>query len=102
MFKPGKIPVFNALPDARVQVRGWDRAASSGRGDWAAGLKLVRLYGDPRFKDMLIITDVQRLRGAPKDVRHLVRTVAAADGRATLQLFPRDPEQAGSIRRNPM
>jgi predicted phage terminase large subunit-like protein len=28
-------------------------------------------------------------------VRHLVRTVAAADGYATRQLFPRDPGQAG-------
>ena len=43
----------------------------------------------------MIITDVQRIRGAPEEVRHLVRTVAAADGSSTKQLFPRDPGQAG-------
>jgi hypothetical protein len=103
MFKPAKMPIFDALPNARVvdQQRGWDLASSSGRGDWTAGVKLVRLYGDPRFKDLMIITDVQRLRGAPEEVRHLVRTVAAADGHATKQLFPRDPAKRGSIRRNP-
>jgi predicted phage terminase large subunit-like protein len=96
MFKPAKMPVFDALPNARIvdQVRGWDLAASA-NGDWTAGVKLVRLYGDPRFNDLIIITDVQRLRGAPEEVRHLVRTVAQADGYRTKQLFPRDPGQAG-------
>jgi predicted phage terminase large subunit-like protein len=97
MFKPLKMPVFDALPNARVvdQQRGWDLAASSGRGDWTVGVKLVRLSGDPRFKDLMLITDVQRIRGAPEEVRHLVRTVAEADGRFVKQLFPRDPGQAG-------
>jgi predicted phage terminase large subunit-like protein len=90
------MPVFDALPDARIvdQVRGWDLAASA-KGDWTAGVKLIRLYGDLRFNDLIIITDVQRHRGAPEEVRHLVRTVAQADGYRTKQLFPRDPGQAG-------
>jgi predicted phage terminase large subunit-like protein len=99
MFKPAKMPIFAELPSVRVidQQRGWDLAASSGRGDWTVGVKLARLWGDPRFKDLIIITDVQRIRGAPEEVRHLVRTVAAADGFATKQLFPRDPGQAGVV-----
>jgi predicted phage terminase large subunit-like protein len=97
MFKPAKMPIFAELPNARVidQQRGWDLAASSGKGDWTVGVKLARLWGDPRFKDMMIITDVQRIRGTPDEVRHLVRTVAVADGISTTQLFPRDPGQAG-------
>src|SRR5215472_13210800 len=97
MFKPTKMPIFAELPNARVvdHQRGWDLAASSGRGDWTVGVKLARLRGDPRFENLMIITDVQRIRGAPEEVRHLVRTVAAADGSATKQLFPRDPGQAG-------
>jgi predicted phage terminase large subunit-like protein len=97
MFKPAKMPIFAELPNARVidQQRGWDLAASSGKGDWTVGLKLARLWGDPRFKDLMIITDVQRIRGTPDEVRHLVRTVAAADNISTTQLFPRDPGQAG-------
>jgi phage terminase large subunit-like protein len=97
MFRPPKMPIFDALPNAKVidQRRGWDLAASSSRGDWTVGVKLAKQWGDPRFKDLLIITDVQRIRGAPEDVRHLVRTVAAADGSSAKQLFPGDPGQAG-------
>ena len=39
--------------------------------------KLARLWGGARFeKDMYVITDVQRIRGTPDEVRHLVCTVA--------------------------
>ena len=53
MFRPGKMPVFDAMPPgARVleQARGWDLASSAGRGDWTVGLKLARLWGDPRYR----------------------------------------------------
>jgi predicted phage terminase large subunit-like protein len=98
MFKPARMPVFDAVPPgARVleQARGWDLASSAGRGDWTVGLKLARLWGDPRYEDMYLITDVQRIRGTPDEVRHLVRTVAEADGYLAKQWFPRDPGQAG-------
>jgi hypothetical protein len=49
----------------------------------------------PRFEDMYVITDVRRIRGTPDEVRHLVRTVAEADGYAVKQCFSRDPGQAG-------
>ena len=42
-----------------------------------------------------MITDMQRIRGTPDEVRHLVRTVAEADGYIVKQWFPRDPGQAG-------
>jgi predicted phage terminase large subunit-like protein len=98
MFKPGKMPVFDAMPPgAQVleQARGWDLASSAGHGDWTVGVKLARLWGDPRYEDMYLITDVQRIRGTPDEVRHLVRTVAEADGYLVKQWFPRDPGQAG-------
>src|SRR5215469_12034937 len=43
-----------------------------------------------------LVAPAQRIRGAPEEVRHLVRTVAAADDSSTKQLFPRDPGQAGA------
>ena len=98
MFKPGRMPVFDAIPPgARVleEARGWDLASSAGRGDWTVGLKLAHLWGDARFEDMYVITDVQRIRGTPDEVRHLVRTVAEADGHMVKQWFPEDPGQAG-------
>ena len=42
MFEPDKIPIFDALPEVDDSVRAWD-LASSLRGDWTVGLKLVRL-----------------------------------------------------------
>jgi predicted phage terminase large subunit-like protein len=98
MFKPGRMPVFDAIPPgARVleEARGWDLASSAGRGDWTVGLKLARLWGGARFEDMYVITDVQRIRGTPDEVRHLVCTVAGADGHMVKQWFPEDPGQAG-------
>jgi predicted phage terminase large subunit-like protein len=100
MFKPGKMPFFDELPPGvRVldEVRAWDLAASSGRGDYTVGMKLARLHGDPRWSDLTLITDVQRMRGAPEEVRHLIRTVAAADGPRVTQWFPEDPGQSGRV-----
>jgi predicted phage terminase large subunit-like protein len=98
MFRPDRMPVFDFIPPGvRIidQVRGWDLAASSGKGDWTATVKLALLHGDPRYDEMMVITDVQRMRGTPDEVRHMIRTVAAADGHATVQWFPEDPGQAG-------
>jgi predicted phage terminase large subunit-like protein len=98
MFKPGRMPVFDAIPPgARVleEARGWDLASSAGRGDWTVGVKCARLWGDARYENMFAITDVQRIRGTPDEVRHLVRTVAEADGHLVKQWFPEDPGQAG-------
>ena len=67
MFRPGKMPLFDAMPPGALvleQARGWDLASSAGRGDWTVGIKLARLWGDPRFEDMYLITDIQRSRGA--------------------------------------
>lgn len=98
MFKPDRMPVFDYMPPGvRVmdQARAWDLAASSGKGDWTATVKLASLYGDARYNEMLVVTDVQRMRGTPDEVRQMIRTVAAADGRGVTQWFPEDPGQAG-------
>ena len=55
----------------------------------------IRLWGDPRYEDMYLITDLQRIRGTPDEVRHLIRTVTQADSYIVKQWFPRDPGQAG-------
>ncbi len=100
MFKPARMPILDQLPPgvrSLNEVRAWDLAASSGRGDYTAAVKLVRLHGDPRFKNMTMIVDVQRLRGSPDEVRHFIQTIAEADGRRTTQWFPEDPGQAGKV-----
>jgi predicted phage terminase large subunit-like protein len=98
LFTPAMMPVFDALPpNTRIinETRAWDLASSAGRGDYTACVKLVRLAGDPRWKDTTVIVDVQRVRVSVEAVRALIRTVAEADGRRVTQWFPCDPGQAG-------
>jgi predicted phage terminase large subunit-like protein len=95
MFKSAQMPVFDLLPPVIEQVRAWD-LASSLKGDWTVGLKLARLgdWGD--YGSMFVVTNVRRIRGAPEEVRKLVRDVAEADGYDTRIWLPRDPAQAGA------
>jgi predicted phage terminase large subunit-like protein len=99
MFKPARMPVFDVLPErVLARVRAWDLASSSSRtADWSVGLKLVQLWRQgASYEDLWIVSDVQRIRGTPDEVRHLVRTVAQADGYGTEIWIPQDPAQAGA------
>jgi predicted phage terminase large subunit-like protein len=98
MFKPARMPVFDVLPErVLARVRAWDLASSASRAaDWTVGLKLVQLWDQgAAYEDMWIVTDVQRMRGTPDEVRRLVRTIAQADGYGTEIWIPQDPAQAG-------
>jgi predicted phage terminase large subunit-like protein len=95
MFRPDRMPIFDALPALGETVRAWD-LASSLKGDWTVGLKLARLRDWAHYRDTLAIVDVQRMRGPPEQVRHLVKTVAEADGYGVKIWLPLDPAQAGA------
>jgi len=87
------MPILEWLPELvrGASVRAWDLASSTA-GDWTVGLKLSL-----RKEDRLpIITDVQRMRGRPDEVRRLVKTIADADTRETKIMLPQDPAQAGA------
>jgi predicted phage terminase large subunit-like protein len=96
MFKPGQMPIIEPTMMPRIveQVRAWD-LASSAKGDWTVGLKLARAYG-PSYENTFVVTDIRRFRGAPEEVRKLVRDTAAADGYGVKIWIPRDPAQAGA------
>ncbi|CAP41308.1 phage terminase large subunit [Bordetella petrii] len=90
VFKPGRIEIVDALPAGLELHRGWDLAASKGKGDWTVGAKLGR------DKDgILWIADIQRERGSPDDVERLLVNTAKADRVKVLQSIPQDPGQAG-------
>ena len=98
MFKPGRMPVFDAIPPgARVleEARGWDLASSAGRGDWTVGLKLARLWGDARYEDMY------RDHRRAAHPRHAGRGAASGPHRRRGRrppgetVVPRGPGQAG-------
>jgi predicted phage terminase large subunit-like protein len=96
MFKPQNMPITEPgmLPSISIKVRAWDFAASM-KGDYTVGLLLGRTY-DERWSATWIVLDLIRFRGPPEEVRHIVQTVAKADGHSTKIWIPRDPAQAGS------
>jgi predicted phage terminase large subunit-like protein len=64
------------------------------KGDYTVGLKLGR-HLHPSGIDRFVILDVQRIRGAPEEVRDLVRRIADSDGYGVKIALPQDPGQAG-------
>jgi len=90
MFRIENIGIEEAEPAGFDWVRAWDLAASDGKGDFTAGLKL----GIGPHKQ-LIIGDVVRLRGGPDEVVRVIKATAQRDGVGTVISLPQDPGQAG-------
>lgn len=78
------------LPEGLRWVRGWDLAASEGKGDWTVGARMARLP-DGRF----VVTDVVRGQWASHRVRAEIQAAAGRDPEGTLVELPQDPGQAG-------
>jgi predicted phage terminase large subunit-like protein len=90
IFRVENIGIEDAEPAGFNWVRAWDLAASDGKGDFTAGLKLG--MGPGR---QLVIGDVVRLRGGPDEVVRVIRATAQRDGVRTMIALPQDPGQAG-------
>jgi len=71
------------------EVRGWDLAASEGKGDWTVGVK-IRTDGRTWH-----IVDVIREQYNPSSVDRLITATAMADGKTCQIVLPQDPGQAG-------
>jgi predicted phage terminase large subunit-like protein len=94
LFKPDRMPTLDTLPSPPIEIiRAWD-LASTARGDYTDGMKLAHCY-DQTYNSIYVILDNQRIRGAPEEVRHLVKTVAEHDGFGVKIAMPQDPGQAG-------
>jgi predicted phage terminase large subunit-like protein len=90
-FKPGFIPIVDAIPPGLTYVRAWDFAATQNAGDYTVGLKL----GFDRKNVFKVIVDVVRGQYAPEQVKQLLKATAEKDGRHCKILIPQDPGQAG-------
>lgn len=91
-FKPDLITKLPLAPlGVRKRKRGWDLAASEGKGDWTAGVLMgMQENGRP------IILDVKRDRAGPDKVDQLLSITAKNDRSAQVQQsLPQDPGQAG-------
>jgi predicted phage terminase large subunit-like protein len=94
IFKPDKMPIVELLPyKPHEKIRAWDLGATRG-GDYTVGLLLGR-HLHASGTDRFCILDVQRIRGAPEEVRQLVLNIAESDGYGVKIALPQDPGQAG-------
>jgi predicted phage terminase large subunit-like protein len=100
LFKPGRMAIMTGIPGDWMKgatVRGWDFAASSGRGDYTVGIKVTQFWDRVLNDDRWIITDVVREQASPEDAMRLLLTTAASDGRDVMQVLPEDPGAAGKF-----
>jgi predicted phage terminase large subunit-like protein len=100
LFKPGKIRLYASIPSnwlAATIARGWDFAASAGRGDYTCGIKVAQFIDPVLTEDRWVILDVQREQASPEDALRLLLTTAQLDGAATTQVLPEDPGAAGKF-----
>jgi predicted phage terminase large subunit-like protein len=78
------------LPPMVELVRKWDVAASSGKGDWTAGVKLGKDQAG-----RIYILDVIRGQWASDQRNAVMQQVAQADGQQVRIVVPEDPGSAG-------
>lgn len=89
-FKVSKIEIVPAAPAGLRECRAWDLAASSGRGDFTAGVKIGRDASGAWY-----VLDVSRGQWSPDERNAELRQRAATDGRGCLIRIAQDPGQAG-------
>jgi predicted phage terminase large subunit-like protein len=90
MFPRSKVEIVSAAPVQAKRVRGWDKAGTSGGGDYTAGVRLsVTADG------LIYVEHVVRDQLAANDRRKLMKATADADGRATPIELEQEPGSAG-------
>jgi len=89
-FKVNQLSIVEAPPADLRECRGWDFAASAGKGDYSAG---VRLGVDGQ--GIWWVTDVRRGQWAPDERDGYLRQAAQLDGPAVKIRMAQDPGQAG-------
>jgi predicted phage terminase large subunit-like protein len=94
LFHPEKMPVLDEPPPCFKRVRGWDLAASAGKGDATVGILIGHRMEHGRVGDYAIL-DLVHERLGPQDVRDLVMRTAIMDGHTTQIWLPQDPGSAG-------
>lgn len=88
IFKPEKIEVIEVAPAGMQLCRGWDQAASRGKGDYTVGALLGRAP-DGSF----VVVDIARKQ--TDEPRSLLKSVAMLDGPSIRISWPQDPGAAG-------
>jgi predicted phage terminase large subunit-like protein len=81
--------IVDVLPaDVVTWCRGWDGAASDGKGDWTVGLKMGRTSGG-----QYVVAHIERGQFGPAEADRVLKSTAEMDGLACRQ---REEEEGGS------
>jgi predicted phage terminase large subunit-like protein len=91
LFKVGQLKVVDAVPAGMQSVRGWDKAATEGAGDYTAGVRMSGPDEDGRY----YVVDVVRERWDTAERDKQIRLTAEMDGRGVRVRGPQDPAAAG-------
>lgn len=91
LFKVGMLKIEKAMPVGLMGVRRWDLAASSGKGDWTAG---VRMHG-PDASGLFWVANVRRGQWEPDERNREIKGTALEDGKDVRIVGPQDPGAAG-------
>lgn len=89
LFKRSWIRYGERFPDHARRVRYWDKAATSGGGDWTVGVLMAEDEG--RY----CVEDVVRLQGSPQEVQARVRATAEMDGWDVSVRMEQEPGSSG-------
>lgn len=77
------------FPDDARRCRYWDKAATSGGGDWTVGVLMAEYDG--RY----CVEDVVRLQGSPQEVQSRIRATADMDGYDVSIRMEQEPGSSG-------
>lgn len=89
-FKVNQLQIVDAVPVGLTTCRAWDLAASAGKGDYTAAVKIgVDKQG------IWYILDMQRGQWSPDERDNVMKQIAALDGYNVRIRMAQDPGQAG-------
>lgn len=88
-FRADWIRYGRPFPRSARRCRYWDKAATSGGGDWTVGVLMA--YESGRY----CIEDVVRLQGSPSEVQARIRLTAETDGTETAIRMEQEPGSSG-------
>jgi len=90
LFKTDWIEVVNAAPAEARRVRYWDRAASTGKGDYTVGVLMAERNG------VFYIIDVRRGQYSPAEAERIIRLTAEIDGVEVPVRMEQEPGASGA------
>ncbi len=89
-FHVDKMAFVDAAPVGIQSARGWDKAATSGGGDWTVGVKMAKSYDG-----LFYIEDVVRGQWDTATRDRTIRQTAELDGRSCKQVGEQEPGSGG-------